>query len=92
MAEDLVARIQQELDERMTELRGAVEESDRLEAELSVLDGAGGPVVERVLRFPTRREPAHRRLVSAKVARLLLAPRRPAPERSGAVRVGGGVG
>jgi hypothetical protein len=88
MADDLVARIQHELEERMAELRGAVEERDRLQAELSALDPAGGPAVERVLCFPARREMVGRRLVSAKVARLLLAPRRPAFERSGA-RVNG---
>lgn len=92
MAEDLVARIQRELEERVEELRGAVEESDRLEAELGALAAAGGLAVERVLSFPARREPARRRLVSAKVARLLVAPRRPALERSGVVRVGGRVG
>lgn len=45
MAEDLVARIQRELEERMEELRGAVEERDRLQADLRALDAVADPPV-----------------------------------------------
>jgi hypothetical protein len=38
MAEDLLTRIQQELEERMEQLWGAVEERDRLQADLIALD------------------------------------------------------
>lgn len=38
MAEDLLTRIQQETHERLRELRGAVDEHERLRAEITVLD------------------------------------------------------
>jgi hypothetical protein len=38
MAEDLLTRIQRQLQERMAELRGAVEERDRLQADLRALE------------------------------------------------------
>jgi hypothetical protein len=38
MAEDLLTRIQRQLQERMAELRGAVEERDRLQADLQALE------------------------------------------------------
>jgi hypothetical protein len=43
-----------------------------------------------VVRLPVRRPPVRTRMVSPKVARLMLAPRRPALERAGVVRVGAG--
>jgi hypothetical protein len=162
MAEDLLTRIQRELQERIEELHCAVQERDRLQAELRALDVAPKPLpVSRnidpepslepaspsppeplldpeppsdpepplrpalaavpdvdpepaaaVLRFPTKREPARaptappaadrpipaparsvrRHAVSPKVARLMLAPRRPALERPGVARVGARAG
>jgi hypothetical protein len=94
MAEDLLSRIQRQLQERLEELRGAVEERDRLQADLGALDANPSapmsdpdPVAKNVLRFPVRREPVRARVVSPKVARLMLAPRRPSLERSGIARV-----
>jgi hypothetical protein len=137
MAEDLLMRIQRELQERMEQLRGAVEESDRLRADLGALDAApvlspepkppaaldrepalppepppepatlGEPEPDAtVIFFPARDlvrthaasrqaarpmaaapRPARERAVSPKVIRLMLAPRRPALERSGIARV-----
>jgi hypothetical protein len=40
MAEDLLTRIQRELQERIEKLHGAVEERDRLQADLNALDAA----------------------------------------------------
>jgi hypothetical protein len=45
MAEDLLTRIQQELEERMEHLRGAVEERDRLQADLSALVAEPAPSI-----------------------------------------------
>jgi len=45
------------------------------------------PQVGRLV--PTASRPAPQRVVSPKVARLMIAPRRPALERSGIARVGG---
>jgi hypothetical protein len=129
MAEDLLTRIQWELQERIEELHGAVEERDRLQADLIALEAAPAAPVDpeplavrdvdpeppvdpefpvepnidpeppalvpapepsaAVFCFPARSEPARTRPVSPKVARLMLAPRRPALERSGIARVGG---
>jgi hypothetical protein len=44
MAEDLLTRIQRELQERIEELHGAVQERDRLQAELRALDVAPEPL------------------------------------------------
>jgi hypothetical protein len=43
MTEDLLTRIQRELDERRRELRAAVDEHDRLQAELRMLDADPEP-------------------------------------------------
>lgn len=156
MVEDLLSRIEQELCERMEELYPAVDECDRLRADLEALEAIPEPPVEPpveseppavreppaapdinrespvepepaaalnvdpdpsgvVLCFPVDRKPtrtvavspqaarpistlswpasvpASEPLVSPKVARLMLAPRRPALERSGIPRVGAGV-
>lgn len=129
MTEDLLTRIQREMDERLRELRGAVDEHERLAADLRALQDVPEPRVvseppaaldvdsqpsaaleavpeprvvseppaglgvvseppANVVRLPARRPPARTRMVSPKVARLMHAPRRPALERSGVVRVG----
>jgi hypothetical protein len=131
MDEDLLTKIQRETHERLRELRGAMDEHDRLQGELSALDTAPvSPVgleppaaleavpeqsvaldVEseppatpeavlepaldpappaNVVRFPARRALSRTRMVSPKVARLMRAPRRPALERPGVLRVGAG--
>jgi hypothetical protein len=117
MAEDLLTRIQRELQERMEALRGTVAEHDRLQADLRALDSEPAPPPEpeppeksrpeaTVICFPARERvrthaasrqaarpmaaaprPARERAVSPKVIRLMLAPRRPALERSGIARV-----
>jgi hypothetical protein len=95
MTEDLLTRIQGQLQERMAQLRDAVEERDRLQIDLAALDADHTasepdpqPVAHNLLRLPVRREPARARaVVSSKVARLMLAPRRPSLERSGTARV-----
>jgi hypothetical protein len=158
MVEDLLSRIEQELCERMEVLYPAVDECDRLRADLEALEAIpeppvvpeppveseppvvpeppAAPEINReppvepepaaalnvdpdplgtVLSFPANRKPmrtvaiaprdtrpistlswpasvpASEPLVSPKVARLMLAPRRPALERSGIPRVGAGV-
>jgi hypothetical protein len=160
MVEDLLSRIEQELYERMEELYPAVDECDRLQADLEALEALPEPPIVSVpsvapdiinlespvafespvalevateppyepepsaalevdpeplgtvLCFPANRKPtrtvavspqdarpistlsrpasvpASEPLVSPKVARLMLAPRRPALERSGIPRVG----
>jgi hypothetical protein len=45
MAEDLLTRIQRELQERIEKLHGAVEERDRLQADLNALDAAPAALV-----------------------------------------------
>jgi hypothetical protein len=133
MTEDLLTRIERELEKRIEELRGAVDEYDRLAGELSALQDVPAPPVDseppvvseppvnpepyvdsepltNVVRFPARHEsertgavssqadrpmsptsrPARGHVVSPKVARLMHAPRRPALERAGVVRVGAG--
>jgi hypothetical protein len=45
MAEDLLTKIQQELEERMEHLRGAVEERERLQADLSALAAEPAPSI-----------------------------------------------
>ena len=127
MTEDLLTRIQRETHERLSELRGAVDEHDRLQAELSALDAVPEPPAEvalpatlevstepivapdtdaeptadlessvapeppaNVVRLPVRPRVSRTRMVSPKVARLMRAPRRPALERGGVVRVGAG--
>lgn len=45
MNEDLLMKIQREMDERLRELRGAVDEHERLAAELRALDAAPEPLV-----------------------------------------------
>jgi hypothetical protein len=148
MSEDLLTRIQRETHERLRELRGAVDEHDRLQGELVALDVApeidpeprivpeplaaldiepeasaapepapempiarevspepsatsdaesGSPVDPEpsatVVRLPARPHVSRTRIVSPKVARLMRAPRRPALERAGVMRVGvGGAG
>lgn len=46
MTMDLLTNIQRELDERLSGLRGAVEEHDRLQAELNALDTPAGAAPE----------------------------------------------
>jgi hypothetical protein len=48
MSEDLLSRIQRELDERLRELRGAVDEHDRLQTELVALGEVGARPAESV--------------------------------------------
>jgi len=162
MVEDLLSRIEQELYERIEELYPAVDECDRLQADLEALEAIpespvepeppaeppvesepsvvpeppAAPDINReppvepepaaalnvdpdpagtVLSFPANRKamrtaalslkavrpvstlsrpasvPANEPVVSPKVARLMLTPRRPALERSGIARVGAGV-
>jgi hypothetical protein len=99
MTEDLLTRIQRETNERLRQLRDAVDEHDRLQGELSVLDSAPEIVPEpthdpeppaNVVRLPVRPQLSRTRMVSPKVARLMRVPRRPALERAGVVRVGAG--
>jgi hypothetical protein len=137
MDEDLLTKIQRETHERLRELRGAVDEHDRLSGELGALDVGPEPPVglepptaleavpelgvapewpvglgveseppatpeavlepspdnvppANVVRLPVRRPLSRTRMVSPKVARLMRAPRRPALERAGVVRVGAG--
>jgi hypothetical protein len=111
MDEDLLTRIQRETNERLRELRKAVDEHDRLQADLSVLDKSPEPPTDQepiaalkaapeppvppkpsanVVRLPTRPRLPRTRMVSPKVTRLMRAPRRPALERAGVVRVGAG--
>jgi hypothetical protein len=99
MTEDLLTTIRQETHERLHELRGAVQEHDRLQAELRALDAAREPCAEaespvepptNVVRLSSRPRVPRTRVVSPKVARLMQAPRRPALERAGVVRVGAG--
>jgi hypothetical protein len=137
MNEDLLTKIQRETHERLRELRGAVDEHDRLAGELRALQDvparqvASEPpaalevvpelrvvpeqhvgldveseppatpeaVLEpspdtappaNVVRLPARPYVHRTRMVSPKVARLMRAPRRPALERAGVVRVGAG--
>lgn len=82
--EDLLSRIGREMHERLEELRGAVDERDRLQADLRALDA----VPERFVGSP---EPLCRGLVSPKVAWLMHTPRRPALERPGIARVSAGA-
>jgi len=133
MNEGLLTKIQREMDERLRELRGAVDEHQRLTAELSALQDVPEPPVDlgpavapepatapklpvasepnvaakppavadiaremliapepptNVVRFPAPLPLSRTRMVSPKVARLMRAPRRPALERSGVVRMG----
>jgi hypothetical protein len=125
MTQDLLTRIQQELQQRMDRLRPAVDESDRLQADLQALDAqpespvalnlAPGPPAALepsapVVCFPATRAhvrtptasprlasltsstplPARprTRMVSSKVSRLMLTPRRPALERPDIPRIG----
>jgi hypothetical protein len=133
MADDLLTRIEREMDERLEELQGAVDEHDRLAGELRALQDIPEPPVDlgpavapklaaapelpvasepnvaakpsaavdiapelpiaheqptNVVRLPARRPLSRTRMVSPKVARLMRAPRRPALERAGVVRVG----
>jgi hypothetical protein len=111
MDEDLLTRIQRETHERLRELRKAVDEHDRLQADLSGLDKSPEPPTDQelnvalkaapessvppkpsanVVRLTTRPRLSRTRMVSPKVARLMRAPRRPALERPGVVRVGAG--
>ena len=137
MDEDLLTKIQRETHERLRELRGAIDEHDRLAAELSALDAVPEPAADleppaaleavpeprvvpeqhvaldveseppatpeavlepspdteppaNVVRLPARPRVPRTRMVSPKVARLMRAPRRPALERAGVVRVGAG--
>jgi hypothetical protein len=96
MIEDLLTRIQRETHERLRELRHAVYEHDRLQGELGTLDAAPEPPAEvpelpaNVVRLPVRPRVSRTQMVSPKVARLMRAPRRPALERAGVVRVGAG--
>jgi hypothetical protein len=46
MNEDLLTKIQREMDERLEELRGAVDEHDRLQADLSALQEVPAPPVD----------------------------------------------
>ena len=96
MTEDLLTRIQRETNERLEALRGAVEEHDGLQADLRALEAAPEPPAvdpepsANVVRLPVTRSIPRAQMVSPKVARLMHAPRRPALERSGVLRVGAG--
>jgi hypothetical protein len=79
MSEDLLTRIQREMNERLRELRGAVDEHDRLMADLNGLR----PVVRPLSRTW---------MVSPKIARLMRAPRRASLERSDVHRACVGAG
>jgi hypothetical protein len=46
MNEDLLTKIQREMNERLRELRGAVDEHDRLAVDLEALEAAPGPPVD----------------------------------------------
>ncbi len=87
MAEDLLRRIRREMHERLEELRGSVDERDRLQADLRALDAGLKPAAS-TRRSSVGCEPERKLAVSPKVVRLMHAPRRPSLERSGAVRVG----
>jgi hypothetical protein len=87
MAEDLLRRIRREMHERLEELRGSVDERDRLQADLRALDAGLKPAAS-TRRSSVGCEPERKLTVSPKVVRLMHAPRRPSLERSGAVRVG----
>ncbi len=86
MTEDLLARIQREMHERLRELRGAVDEHDRLAAELRALDVPVQPA-PNVRRGSVGCESPytqpHARIASPKAARLMHAPRRPSLDRHG---------
>jgi hypothetical protein len=82
MTENLLNRIQREMQDRMEQLRGAVEERDRLQAELKALEADLQPVAElrppAALRLAAQvphaavpRESPPPRLVSPKVLRLM---------------------
>jgi hypothetical protein len=100
MAEDLLRRIQQQVDELMQELRGTAEERDRLRADLCELEAHPQPPVDleplddpescaTIIPFPVSSERARTPAVSPKVTRLMRAPRRPGLERSGSGLMGG---
>jgi hypothetical protein len=73
MAEDLLTRIQRQLQERMAELRGAVEERDRLQADLRALEDSSTAPGDS----PTAPDPQPTALAPEPTAP---APEAPAPE------------
>jgi hypothetical protein len=95
--EDLLTKIQREMDERLRGLRGAVDEHDRLAAELRALDTAPQPAAyvrdtapqpaAQVRRGSVGCESPRTAAVSPKVTRLMHSPRRPSLERPGVARV-----
>jgi hypothetical protein len=66
MREDLLTRIQREMNERLQELRGAVDERDRLQADLRALKPPASP-----RRGSVGCEPPRTPVVSQKVLRLM---------------------
>jgi hypothetical protein len=79
MDEDLLTRIQRETHERLRELRGAVDEHDRLQADLIVLDIPPEPPVdpEPTVVLKAVPEPPAAPEPSANVVRLPARPRMP---------------
>jgi hypothetical protein len=76
MSEDLLTKIRREMDERLRKLRSAVDEHERLQAELGTLDATQRPAATG-RRGSFGCEPPHTSVVSTKIARLMHAPRRP---------------
>jgi hypothetical protein len=85
--EDLLTRIKRETHERLEELHPAVDENERLRAELRALEAqpemeASNPErVAEVLSFPTR--PSRTPLVSPKITRLMRSRQGLSVERTG---------
>jgi hypothetical protein len=79
MDEDLLTRIQRETHERLRELRGAVDEHDRLQADLSVLDKPPEPLadLEPIAALKAVPEPPVVSKPSGNVVRLPTRPRLP---------------
>lgn len=94
MSEDLLSRIQREMNERLRELRGAVEEHDRLMTDLQGLRAMPDPAaVPEPVTSPSstvrRPLPCTGRAVSPKIARLMRSScARPSLGRPGVPRVG----
>ena len=78
MTEDLLTRIQRETHERLRELRGAVDEHDRLQAELRALDAPGPSAKVALPAAPGDRSRAAR---CSRVAASPSSPSRPEPGR-----------
>jgi hypothetical protein len=92
-----LAKIQQQIDALIEQLRGAFDKRDRLRADLFELNAHPAPPVDLeptaiIIPFPDRREPAHPPVVSPKIARVMRAPRRPGLERTGSGLMGHSAG